>query len=120
MGTLTYGNPGITATFGDRALVHLQIVITAKLRRRESFLFSWSDSVADGGGRNSIWLDPSSVLYYRFLGGRMPSINRAWIVILETSANSGTGLVFTAEPPGEGFSPVVVDPRSASSQTPLV
>jgi hypothetical protein len=100
MGTLMYGNPGVTATFDDRALMHLQIVITAKLRLRESFLFSWSDSAAEGSGRNSIWLDPTSVLYFRFLGGRMPSINRSWLAVLSASANTGTGLVYTAEPTG--------------------
>ncbi|BDZ47845.1 hypothetical protein GCM10025867_00860 [Frondihabitans sucicola] len=104
MGTLMYGNPGITATFDDRALVHLQIVITAKLRRRESFLFSWSDSAAEGSGHSSIWLDPTSVLYFRFLGGRSPSINRSWLAVLEASANAGTGLVYSAEPRGPELS----------------
>jgi hypothetical protein len=99
MGSLTYGNSGIVAEFDDRARTHVQIVITAKLRRRESFLFSWSDTVQNGSGRNSIWLDPTSVLYYRFAGGRPPRINRAWLEVLIVSANSGTGLIYTVEPP---------------------
>jgi hypothetical protein len=98
MGTLTYGNPGVVATFDDRALMHLQVVITAKLRLHQSFLFSWADSAAEGSGRHSIWLHPASDLYYRFLGGRTPSISRAWLAVLTASANSGTGLVFTSEP----------------------
>jgi hypothetical protein len=98
MGSLTYGNAGVVAEFDDRALTHLQIVITSKLRRRESFLFSWSDTVQQGSGRNSIWLDPTSVLYYRFAGGRPPRINRAWLDVLAASANSGSGLIYTAEP----------------------
>lgn len=100
MGTLMYGNSGVVAQFDDRALMHLQIVITSKLRLHESFLFSWSDAASEGSGRHSIWLDPTSVLYYRFLGGRPPSINRNWLAVLLASANSGTGLVFTAEPLG--------------------
>jgi hypothetical protein len=40
MGSLLYGNSGTAVEFEDRALIHLQIVITNKLRRRESFLFS--------------------------------------------------------------------------------
>lgn len=99
MGSLTYGHPGIVIAFDDRALAHLQIVITTKLRLRQSFLFSWSDSTAQGSGRNSIWLDPTSILYYRFDGSRPPWINRDWVSALATSANSGTGLAFTAEPP---------------------
>src|SRR6195952_5595979 len=99
MGMLVYGNGAAEIHFDDRALTHLQIVITAKLRRRESFLFSWSDATEIGSGRSSIWLDPSSTLYYRFFGSRVPSINRAWVDQLMDSANSGGGLFFTAEPP---------------------
>ncbi|WP_213815332.1 ATP-dependent DNA ligase [Glaciihabitans sp. dw_435] len=98
MGTLQYGNPGIVVSFDDRALLHLQIVITAKLRRGESFLFSWTDSVEIGSGRSSMWLDPSSTLFYRFFGSRVPSVNREWIDALMLTANSGTGLLFTEEP----------------------
>lgn len=78
--------------------MHLQIVITAKLRRSESFVFSWTDAADVGSGRSSIWLDPSSTLLYRYFGSRIPSINREWIETLTVSANSGSGLIFTAEP----------------------
>ena len=98
MGTLLYGNPSIVITFDDRALMHLQIVISAKLRRRESFIFTWSDSADEGSGRSAIWLDPTSTLYFRYFGSRTPSINRDWIEALMLSANSAGGLVFIAEP----------------------
>lgn len=102
MGTLLYGTEAITIDFDDRALTHLQIVITTKLRRHESFLFSWSDGVALGSGRGSIWLHPQSILYYRFVGSRVPVVNQAWITELLKTANSGTGLVFTPEPSTTG------------------
>ena len=108
MGTLLYGNNGISIDFADRALWHLQIVITAKLRRGESFVFSWSDSVERGSGRSTIWLDPSSTLFYRFLGNRPIAINRVWIDSLMLSANSASGLLFTIEP---GTSAAVRAPR---------
>jgi hypothetical protein len=98
MGSLMYGNPSIEVTFDDRALMHLQIVITAKLRRRESFIFSWTNSVDVGSCRSTIWLDPSSTLFYRFAGSRIPSINREWIEALMLSANSAGGLFFSSEP----------------------
>lgn len=85
-------------SFDDRALLHLQIVITGKLRRKESFLFSWTDSADAGSGRGSVWLDPSSTLYYRYTGKEIPPINRQWVESLMMSANSGSGLVYTAEP----------------------
>jgi len=106
MGTLRYGSPGVEVDFDDRALMHLQIVITAKLRRKESFLFTWSDSADEGSGRSSIWLDSTIPLFYRFYGGRVPTINGEWISILMASANSGTGLIFTPEPMRGGQPPV--------------
>ncbi|MCU1404792.1 MAG: ATP-dependent ligase [Glaciihabitans sp.] len=104
MGTLLYGSPGIEVDFDDRALVHLQVVITAKLRRRESFVFSWNNAMDGGSGRSSIWLDPAIPLYYRYFGGKMPSINREWVEVLMASANSGSGLIFTPEPVGPSVS----------------
>ncbi|MEF2975639.1 hypothetical protein V3W46_00275 [Subtercola sp. YIM 133946] len=54
MGKLVYGDSGTEIEFDDRVLTHLQIVIGAKLRRRESFFFSWKDDPAVGDGRSSI------------------------------------------------------------------
>jgi hypothetical protein len=98
MGTLIYGGPETEITFGDRALAHLQIVITAKLRRREGFMFTWTSPAEQGGGRGSVWLDSSSTLMFRYRGSRTPAINRDWISILAASSNSSGGLVFTIEP----------------------
>ena len=102
MGSLVYGNSSIEVAFDDRALMHLQIVITNKLRRNESFIFTWVNAPELGSGRSTIWLDPSSTLYYRYAGGRIPSINREWIEVLMLSANSAGGLFFTSEPPASG------------------
>lgn len=102
MGSLVYGNSSIEVAFDDRALMHLQIVITNKLRRNESFIFTWVNAPELGSGRSTIWLDPSSTLYYRYAGGRIPSINREWIEVLMLSANSAGGLFFTSEPPANG------------------
>jgi len=99
MGTLHYGNPSFNVHFDDRALAHIQVVITAKLRRSESFVFSWSAPQDKGSGRAAIWLDPSSTLFFEYQGSREPAINRAWIEALSATANRPTGLVLLAEPP---------------------
>ena len=62
MGSLLYGKPGSEISFGERALIHLWVVITAKLRRRESFLCTWTDYPDLASGRSSIWLDPGNVI----------------------------------------------------------
>jgi hypothetical protein len=98
VGSLQYGGSTMAIEFDDRALTHLQIVITGKLRRRESFLFSWTDGVERGSGRTSLWMDASIPLTYRYSSKRIPSINIAWVQELTASANAGSGLIFSAEP----------------------
>ena len=97
MGTLTYDSE-FTVDFDDRLLAHLQIVIGTKLRRGESFYFSWKDDDRIGDGRTAIWLHPSISLIYKYYGGRMPRVNRLWIDQLASTANSTSGLQVVPEP----------------------
>lgn len=98
MGKLVYGAPTWSIEFDDRALAHLRIVMIAKLRRAESFSFSWKFDASYGNGRSSLWLHPAIPLQFEFYGGREPSLNRAWIDALMTSANSPGGLELLDEP----------------------
>ena len=100
MGKLIYGNSGIEIEFDDRTLTHLQIVIAAKLRRRESFFFSWKDDPAVDNGRSSSWLDAYIPLYFKYAGGRVPTINRDSLEVLTASSNGIGGLQFSEEPRG--------------------
>ena len=97
MGTLTY-DVDHKLDIDDRTLAHLQIVIGTKLRRGESFNFTWIKDVAAGSGRTTIWLDPSISLTYDFQGSKQPVLNRAWIELLMNAANSGAGLSIVPEP----------------------
>ena len=97
MGTLTY-DVDHKLDIDDRTLAHLQIVIGTKLRRGESFNFTWVKDPADGSGRTTIWLDPAISITYDFLGSKQPAINRAWIEALMHAANSTTGLAILPEP----------------------
>ncbi|HEV7957273.1 MAG: ATP-dependent ligase [Microbacteriaceae bacterium] len=108
MGRLLYGGQEMEVEIDDRALAHLQIVITSKLRRGESFLFSWTDALSAGSGRSSIWIDHGIPLYFRYSSGGTAAINRDWISALMLSANTPTGLRFLAEP---GFA--TAPPRSS-------
>jgi hypothetical protein len=93
---MLYGQT-IEVSFDDRVLAHLQLVIGLKLRRDESFFFSWRDEQSVGDGRSVIWLDPSIPLVFRYNGGRMPKINREWLEALTISSNSAQGLQLTDE-----------------------
>jgi len=99
MGKLTYDST-LTADFEDRVLAHIQVVIGAKLRRGESFYFSWRDDPKSGDGRSTIWMHPSIPLAYKYFGSRSPSLNREWIEALMVTANSAAGLQVVAEPRG--------------------
>lgn len=82
----------------DRALTHLQLVITAKLRRGEPFNFTWREDVSVGGGRTTVWIHPGCNMVFKFSGSRQPSINRAWVEALAFTANSPSGLYLVHEP----------------------
>ena len=98
MGHLHYGDHSASVEIDDRALAHLQVVILHKLRRGESFPFSWIEPTSTGSGRSTIWLHPTVTLRFTFAGNRMPSLNAAWIEQLSALANSDGGLRSTTEP----------------------
>jgi len=97
LGTLTYDSK-LTATFDDRLLAHLQVVIWAKVRRGEQFSFSWSETASHGSGRTSIWISPNISLAFQYFGSRPPALNRLWLDALTKSANSPSGLHILPEP----------------------
>lgn len=91
MGVLSYD--GTSIEFDDSVLAHLHLVIVSKFRRNESLLLSWLDAQTTGGGRTSLWLSTSQPVRFHFDGSRTPVLDRGWLAILQTSADSGTGLV---------------------------
>lgn len=98
MGKFVYDST-VRVDFDDRVLAHLQLVIGAKLRRAESFHFTWKDDASTGDGRTIIWVHPMSSIQYKFYGSRPPAINRAWLDRLTETANSASGLRILPEPP---------------------
>ncbi|MGF3053365.1 ATP-dependent DNA ligase [Microbacterium sp. YY-03] len=97
MGKFIYEG-GLKVDIEDRALNHLQLVISAKLRRGEPFAFTWKGDAGTGGGRPTVWVHSGSALVFKYFGGRQPAINRAWVDALAFAANSPTGLYLTPEP----------------------
>ena len=97
MGTFIYEGHQ-KAEIEDRALIHLQLVITAKLRRGEPFPFTWREDMSVGGGRTTVWLHEHSSITFKYHGSRQPPINRAWTDALAFTANAPSGLYLTPEP----------------------
>ena len=97
MGKFIYeGGPKVEIE--DRALTHIQLVMTAKLRRGEPFSFSWKEDISVGGGRTTVWVHAGSSLVFKYFGSRQPAINRGWIDALAFTANSPSGMYLTPEP----------------------
>ena len=97
MGRLVYDQVA-SVEFDDRLLLHFQIVIGIKLRRHDSFYFSWRDEQTAGKGRQTIWLHPAVLLVFKYYGSRTPQVNPAWIHALEMTANTSAGLQLVPEP----------------------
>ncbi|WP_350353271.1 ATP-dependent DNA ligase [Microbacterium sp. A8/3-1] len=97
MGNFIYEG-GVKTEIEDRALTHLQLVITAKLRRGEPFSFTWREDLSIGGGRTTVWMHASSSLVFKYSSGRQPSINRNWIEALAYTASAPSGLYLVPEP----------------------
>jgi len=99
MGKFIYDS-SLRVEFEDRLLAHLQAVIVAKVRRGESFTFTWKDDISTGGGRTAVYIQPRVSLVFMFQGGRMPPLNPAWLHALSYNANTVRGLYVVPEPDG--------------------
>jgi hypothetical protein len=97
VGTLYYGDSGTPIGIEDRALAHLKIAITTKLRRGESFTLSWKHPDEQPRGRSTLWLHPSIPLRFVFDEPVAPELSRSWIEDLMRSANSTGGIQLVPE-----------------------
>jgi hypothetical protein len=97
MGTLYYGDSGTPIGIEDRALAHLKVAITTKLRRNESFTFSWRHADDQARGRSTLWMHPSIPLRFVFDEPERPELSRDWIERLMRSANSSGGIELVPE-----------------------
>lgn len=97
MGKFIYDGD-IKVEFEDRLLAHLQAVIMAKVRRGESFPFTWKDDISIGGGRTTVYIHPNVSMVFKYHGSRNPQLSTSWLHALTYNANSGRGLYVVPEP----------------------
>ena len=98
MGKFVYGMPSITVEFDDRVLAHLKVVIAAKLRRGESFMFTWDVEESDVATQASVWLHPAIPLQFEVEVVAESAMSRPWLEQLSRSSNSPSGLRVVLEP----------------------
>ena len=92
MGTLFYGGDRTPIRIDDRILAHLRVVVTAKMRRGEGFLLSWTDSVTIGDGRSSVWLNAGTDLHYKFDGAKEVKLDPALLDQLNVESIQARGI----------------------------
>ena len=115
MGKFMYGATANAFEIEDRALAHVRVVVMNKLRRSESFMFDLT--MGDGSGSRSFWINAAVPIQFQFFGSRSPRLNRAWIELLMTAANSPNGLAILPEPAEPAFeTPGTGIPHRGSAQ----
>jgi hypothetical protein len=92
MGVLAYSAERMSFYFDDETLAHLQVVITAKLRRGESFFLSWRDPREVGGGRSAIWIHSAIPLSFHFDSVARPTLDRQLLEEMAVAAIAAGGL----------------------------
>jgi hypothetical protein len=97
LGTLHYGASRTSLQMDDRALAHLQVVITTKLRRNEGFLIQWERPRESGSGRGGFWIHPNCDLTYDYEGGREPALDHEELDRMMIAASATGGVRITAE-----------------------
>lgn len=110
MGTMYYGGGAMPIEIEDRALAHLKFVISAKLRRGESFTVSWRHHDDEPRGRSTVWLHESIPLRFVFDDPEPAQLSRPWLEELANSAHSSGGIHLVAEyfAPSTAPVPIVV------------
>lgn len=95
VGTLYYD--GVAIEMNDRTLAHVKIAIVQKMRRAESFTFSWVHTGDQPPGRSTIWIHPSIPIRFEFLNPVQPELNTKWIESILRSASTTGGILLTEE-----------------------
>jgi hypothetical protein len=101
MGHLYYGGTWEPIAIPDRLLAHIKVVIATKLRRNESFTFSWRDANA---GRSTIWLQPAIEMSFVFHSSEPELLDPDLLQRLAVEASGTSG--------------ITVDLTDASTQSP--
>jgi len=90
VGHIRYGSE--TFEFTDLVLTHLHMVVSTKLRRGESFFFTWQVPAFMGSGRHSLWIDNSVPLQFVYSKQVRPALDMAWMERALADAASTAGL----------------------------
>ena len=92
MALLYYGTDISPVALPDRLLAYVKVIVTTKLRRNESFTFTWTGD-GDTVGRSTIWLQPAIPLRFVFTSAEPEALVGDYLRTLADQANASSGLV---------------------------
>lgn len=95
MGKLFYGSDPTPIGIDDRLLQYLQVVLSTKLRRGESFTITWTDTEA-AHTRTTLWIQPSISLRFQYASGETERLSGGYLRQLADQASLSSGLLLNA------------------------
>jgi len=108
MGCLYYGDSDQGIMVPDALLAHLKVIITTKLRRRESFTLMWRHDIAEPHGRSALWLQEAIPLRFVFDTEASDELQPSVLQEFSRMANSTGGLTIDMNDWLEAVGPVAV------------
>lgn len=92
MGKLYYGADTQAIIIPDGLLSHIKVVAATKLRRNESFTFSWVHAPGEPVGRSTLWLQPAIPMRFVFDSAEPEQLDPATLRNLAEQAASSAGM----------------------------
>lgn len=92
MATLFYGSDVAPISLPDRLMGYIKVIASTKLRRGESFTFTWTGTAGEPG-RSTIWLQPAIPLRFVFDSPEPEQLVGDYLRALADQANAASGLV---------------------------
>ncbi|MDQ1082553.1 MULTISPECIES: hypothetical protein [Microbacterium] len=95
MGQLFYGSNPEPIVIDDRLLQYLQVVLSTKLRRGESFTITWTDAES-GHLRTTLWIQPAISLRFQYSSADAERLSGGYLRQLADQAAMSSGLLLNA------------------------
>lgn len=95
MGKLFYGSDAQAIEIDDRLLQYLQVVLSTKLRRGESFTITWTDIDAQHT-RTTLWVQPAIPMRFQYSTPETQRLSGGYLRQLADQAAMSSGLMLNA------------------------
>ena len=95
MGKLFYSSDPQAIEIDDRLLQYLQVVLSTKLRRNESFTITWTDTEA-AHTRTTLWVQPAISMRFEYASAEPQRRSGGYLRQLADQAAMSSGLMLNA------------------------